>query len=406
MGRRSRDSSAESTFGSDSFLDVVANIVGILIILIVIVGVRIKHSSPASAEKEQQKIEADRESWQAAKEAIERANEEAKSAYEKQLADRETQAREQEEAKQAHESALAARENAEKLHEQERRRREKILAEYEAEAQRLAAEMNDLSKQLQIARAERNDSQKRAQDRLVSLDTQIDRAQQQEASLQSQRQQLQAKLAASQQESSQWLRQVEELRRKLAEITRTMPVTKPLKHYATPMARVVRKSHVFFHCKGGRISYAYFDELMNMARDQARSRMTPSSSRIEGVVGPLGGFRMKYVYVRTGLSMTEQLSGPMAVSYSIGQIILKLEEEPVGETVDQVFNPNSSFRIRLRSLAADKQVVTLWVYGDSFSLAKEVEEYLHEAGFDVVMMPLPDGHPVSLGPNGFSMDAR
>ncbi|MFO0918379.1 MAG: hypothetical protein U0872_08700 [Planctomycetaceae bacterium] len=41
MSRRPR---SESQFGSDSFLDVVANIVGILIILIVIAGLRVSQS--------------------------------------------------------------------------------------------------------------------------------------------------------------------------------------------------------------------------------------------------------------------------------------------------------------------------------------------------------------------------
>ena len=36
-------------FGSDSFLDVVTNMVGILIVLVMVVGVRIKHAPATSA---------------------------------------------------------------------------------------------------------------------------------------------------------------------------------------------------------------------------------------------------------------------------------------------------------------------------------------------------------------------
>ncbi|MFO1019666.1 MAG: hypothetical protein U0903_03025 [Planctomycetales bacterium] len=42
MGRRSK--SEELQFGSDSFLDVIANMVGILIILIVVVGIHVAKS--------------------------------------------------------------------------------------------------------------------------------------------------------------------------------------------------------------------------------------------------------------------------------------------------------------------------------------------------------------------------
>ena len=42
----SRRREFEIMFGSDSFLDVVANIVGILIILIVIAGVRVSQAPP------------------------------------------------------------------------------------------------------------------------------------------------------------------------------------------------------------------------------------------------------------------------------------------------------------------------------------------------------------------------
>ncbi|MBR9804758.1 hypothetical protein GYB59_25025, partial [bacterium] len=45
MARRRRNSETLES-GSDSFLDIVANIVGILIILIVIAGVRLSQSAP------------------------------------------------------------------------------------------------------------------------------------------------------------------------------------------------------------------------------------------------------------------------------------------------------------------------------------------------------------------------
>jgi multidrug efflux pump subunit AcrA (membrane-fusion protein) len=406
MSRRSRDDSAESAFGSDSFLDVVANIVGILIILIVIVGVRIKHAAPSAPSQDQQQIASKKEAWERERDEIEQANQQAKEKYERLLAQRQKDLADQKAAKEEHEAARRQQQQTELIHEQERRRREKIMAEYEAEASRLHAEMSDLSKKLQIARVTRSASEKAASDRLASLQTTLTHEAEREADLANMLKDSETSLASTKKDGADLLKQIEKLREKLAEVTRTMPPTKPLKHYATPMARMVRKNHVFFHCKGGRIAYAYFDELMDQARDNARGRMTPSSSRIEGTVGPIGAFRLKYVYVRTGVSMTEQLSGPMSVSYQAAQLVLKLDEEPVGETIDQAFEPNSSFRLRLRSLAADKHAITLWVYGDSFLLAKEVEEFCHDAGFDVVMMPLPDGHPVSLGPNGFSMDAR
>ncbi len=406
MSRRTRDDSAESAFGSDSFLDVVANIVGILIILIVIVGVRIKHAPPSTKAEDQQQIALKKEAWERERDEIEQANQQAKDRHERDLSLRQKQLAEQKAAKQEYETALREQQETQKIHEEERRRREKIVAQYEAEASRLKAEMNDLSKKLQIARAVRTSSEKAAADRLASLQSTLASETKRESELVSMLKDSQTSLTSTKQDGAKLLQRIEQLRQKLTEVTRTMPPTKPLKHYATPMARMVRKNHAFFHCKGGRIAYAYFDELMAQARENARGRMTPSSSRIEGVVGPIGAFRLKYVYVRTGVSMTEQLSGPMSVSYQAAQLVLKLDEEPVGETIDQAFEPNSSFRLRLRSLAADKHAITLWVYGDSFTLAKEVEEFCHDAGFDVVMMPLPDGHPVSLGPNGFSMDAR
>ena len=43
-----RFSSGDPDFGSDSFLDIVCNIVGILIILIVVVGVQVQQQPPES----------------------------------------------------------------------------------------------------------------------------------------------------------------------------------------------------------------------------------------------------------------------------------------------------------------------------------------------------------------------
>ncbi|MBY0588808.1 hypothetical protein K2X85_16670 [bacterium] len=406
MARRRASESAESTFGSDSFLDVVANIVGILIILIVIVGVRIRHASPASVREQEARLAQQKVEWEKSKQEIDQANLLDKESHEKAMARREADRKEQDRLQAEHRSAIASKEEQEKLHEAERLRREKILAQYEAEAARLQQESNELARQLQIAQANRSTEEKAATDRMTSLQSDVQSASAKENRLREEIAAARSAVADTQKDSQSLLKQVEELRRKLAEVTRTMPATRPLKHYATPMSRVVRKKHVFFYLKGGRISYAFFDELLSMANEQVRGRMSPSSSRIEGSVGPIGAFRLRYTFSRIGISMSEQLSGPVALSYQATQIILKPDEELIGETVNDVFEPNSTFRLRMRSLAADKQAITLWVYGDSFDLANQVEEFCHDAGFDVVMMPLPDGHPVSLGPNGFSMDAR
>jgi uncharacterized coiled-coil protein SlyX len=406
MTRRRSSESAESTFGSDSFLDVIANIVGILIILIVIVGIRIKYASPASVQQQEQLVAQQKSQWEKEKEAIEQANRSAQETHQKKIADLARQRQEQQEATARYQAALADKQEKEKLHETERLRREKILSAYEQEANLLQAEMEKLGRQLQIARAKRTAQEQEATDRLTSLDANLKFQEDRERSLSGQLAQTQASVSASKKDSQDLLRQVEQLRRKLAEVTQKMPPTQPLKHYATPMARIVRKKHAFFYCKGGRITYTFFDELMNQASEQVRGRMSPSSSRIEGSVGPIGSFRLKYVFSRIGISMSEQLAGPVAISYQASQIVLKPDEEPIGETIDQALLPNSSFRLRMRSLMADKQAITLWVYGDSFALANQIEEFCHDAGFDVVLMPLPEGQLVTLGPNGFSMDAR
>src|SRR5688572_30263914 len=44
MPRRARQD--DQSFGSDSFMDIVANVVGILIILLIVVGLRVKNAPP------------------------------------------------------------------------------------------------------------------------------------------------------------------------------------------------------------------------------------------------------------------------------------------------------------------------------------------------------------------------
>ena len=46
-----RPPKAEQDFGSDSFLDIVANVVGILIVLVMVVGMRVEHAPPAEEAK-------------------------------------------------------------------------------------------------------------------------------------------------------------------------------------------------------------------------------------------------------------------------------------------------------------------------------------------------------------------
>ena len=124
-------------------------------------------------------------------------------------------------------------------------------------------------------------------------------------------------------------------------------------------------------------------------------------------VGPEGGFRFRYTVQRhdtieeqpsgavirhIGLRITEWTVIPVG-----GQ---------VGETVEEALAPDSAFRRALAQRKSDKTTITIWVYADSFDAFRRLRKELHQLGLGVAARPLPDGVLIAGSPRGSKSEAQ
>ncbi len=342
--------------GQDSFLDVVANIVGILIIMTAIVGARVQQaiSNPDPIKTVAQ-------------------SEEPQPSVKSEIED------------------------------------ETTLPELPSEAQKLqAAELNQLIGK-SIQQAESLGSQ------AVQLKLTIDEVQAQTALLNQSREQIamavelgkreikdkRDKLSENekekfdlQQKIAQKKSEMDEMEKSIGyQLSKTKPSVKKLECYPTAISRPVDKSEVWLQLKGGRVANIPSERLIEAYRNNVtsirNSNILYAGGKVNATVGPFDGF------VLEGVAWTEDKK---RLSNSVRFIPIS---DTVGETIDEAMESmNSQFLKTLKQFDPRTTVITVWVYEDSFAEFQEIEKYLYDSGYRVASRPLPKGEYIGAGPNG------
>lgn len=362
--RRRPTKNGEIAFSFDSFLDVVANVIGILLRLILItwVGARSYHAA-------MERIAPDRDS---------NASESASSVVLLKPAPRSEDdplhgeirkaERELEEARRS----LAARLDQLDL----LRSKEKSTESQFAELARLHAELTARKDQLSKEAASKENDSKKAANR-TALD-------------------------------------VETLRthiRKLADEIKLLekqpnPVrTRELKYFA-PTSKAVVADEVIFELKHGRAAFVDIGAFLREVERGFSDKLVTLRSQWSVVdrTAPVGAFRLRYVVERPkspAEALGERERPSNDVNYEIG--LAEWTVEPImerrGESLEAAMKPTSDFRQLVDGLDTGT-VVTFCVYADSFAEFRVLRDYLHEKGFEVAARPLPDDMPIRASRNG------
>jgi hypothetical protein len=362
MSARQRND--EIAFGSDSFMDVVCNLVGILIVLIVVAGLRISRApvhvpqdQPAppvvAIESPPPVIVAEPEPVTEPEPIVPEPLAPAPAEPPPELIARADDLR-------ARLLSLEADVDRARLV------RSRVVEQQEASQARLVASRRDVQ-----ATTDRVTADERA---LAELDAAITQQEQH--------------LAAAQ--------------RDLQHESETEPQSPVLAHRVTPLGRRIGDEvEVHFRLSGGRVSVVPIDALAaDLKRRVERNKdMLFSVPRYEGAIGPVEGYTMHYVIERQHPSAMEELrSGPVL---RIGLSYYEIEARPDAptESYDEAVSARSRFRTAIAQ-AGSNAVITFWVYPDSFELHRRLQDLLHSSGYDVAARPLPDGVPIAGSPNG------
>lgn len=340
----------EVAFGSDSFLDVLSNLVGIVLILVVLVAARIRH-------------------WpgEAIRPRDENAGAPPPSATSPVVS-----------------TAPPTAQNLQRL---------------ESARQQLQSLRGQLESAAQTARQQ--------QQQLAELQQQLQHRQAQCTQVQRQYRRQQQMLQQVEQEvwglEQKWC----ELREK--ETASQMPRRQVRAlHYWLPVSRPVVSEEVYFECRNQRVTPIDLAGLLQEVRQQLPRHLESLRYRwaVEAETGSRGEFALKYRIVRLADSPLDWLfreQGPAEPRYfSAGLAYWELLPRHAirGETLEQALQEQSAFRRWLTPVKPQRAVLTFFVYPESIVLYRGLRDWAYEQGYAVAARPLPTGVPIAGSPAG------
>ncbi len=185
-------------------------------------------------------------------------------------------------------------------------------------------------------------------------------------------QQLNLSLSEIRTRSSKLIQQIEELKKK--------PSQKQALRYRTPISSELQTKELQWECRNGRVTLLDVDALQSeIQRDyQERREMTRSSLTCTGLTQPVGAFRLQY-FIEQSPSGGRPNFGWKAIPTTPDR----------GETLEQALQPRSEFRRIADNVFPNETAMTFWVYPDSFPLYRRLRDYLHDRDVVVAGRPIP-----------------
>lgn len=383
MSRRTQPAAGD--FGADSFLDVVCNIVGILIILIVIVAVKVQ-----------------RQPQPLASEITEAASEKA---------DLDLRVASLQSDLSGFRKSLSESENTGQTLKREVGESEARLQQLTDVKDLLLRKSVDENERLTLQKQQAEDASqetRRVAARVATLQERLaDRSRETQNLLQ-----LISVAEATQQDLA------EKTRLTIAETLRLEEVFEGvnqsaapddrLQHRLAPVTRAADKGELHFRVSAGRISRVPLEELLERLKAQVLSRRTAVMrfNQFEGTVGPVQGYMMQYTVEREGPTPVEALQyGERMTRVNVSRWQIDPDASLMDETVAEAARPGSRYRQTIETAVPDT-VVTIWIYPDSFSVFPQLRELAHALQLRVAARPLPEGTPIVGSPTGSRSNAQ
>ncbi len=374
MSRRPR---SELQFGSDSFLDVVANIVGILIILIVIAGLRVSQapvrvarpeSVPSAAVEPPLTPFPEPENEPPSLEIVEEISTEPAPLHQvKTVPSLEPVPLEPP-------PTLVRRADDLKAEIDQLTRDYRAAADETAAARQTETEWNE---------------------RLARVRSQVQTREQQAGELADDLEIQRTSIRQLKSTAETLLRQIDEEERK-------NPPVEALEHRVTPLSRVIHSHEQHYRLSANRVSEVPITLLSARLRDQIERRkdwLVKQQSQ-QGTVGPIQGYTMNYLVRRESMGVIDEVRyGSGMVKITVANWRIEPEAELITESATEALKPGARFYESLVN-ADEKTSLTFWVYPDSYPIYRKLQKFAHQQGFLVAGRPLPEGIAISGSPNG------
>ena len=336
--RRAEDET-DQMVGHDSFLDVVTNIVGILILLVMVVGMRASQAVVTAAHT--------RTVAEAAEPVVD--ENEVRAAIQT--------------------AAEAERDVRDVIHRVVSARQEALLRDREREA--LSTIVAGAEQEIAARRAELNSEDQRDFDIRRQLN---------EAQL-----------------------TLDELTREQIALVSQEPDVEEIECEPTPIARVVTGKEVHLLLSDDHVAVVPFEEMLELMKRDVLENIwrLRQQDELERTVGPVQAFRLRYWFVKAQVVGRSESGTMMAGSIPrFSHCFFVPVTTPVGEPAAEALRPNSEMQQFLQRLNADGTTVTIWTYPGNYQRLREVKRAIRERGFQTAVRPLPPGMPIGASRTG------
>lgn len=372
----------ELQFGSDSFLDVVCNIVGVLIILLVMAGMRANQTPVVLPETDATVPAEDEETAPSAAPALLAPPQFAEASAipvepEMKLSS-------------APEFEPSAVEPLPPL---------EPPPEFVAAAQSLGEEiqsLNDAAKSAKHKLTQTHESLENIEQRLQSMKAIFERKASEAIVVEQQQ-------AATTVELENLRTTIAQLQGQLREVQAQPPaVGSQIEHRITPMSRVISGEERHFQLLHNRVAIVPMEKFKDRLKDQVERKkdILAKTRQHHSQIGPIDGFLLKFIMQRDNLTGIEELrNGPGMYRVSVVHFEIEPQRDLFTETADQALTPGSKFYASLLDAPPDT-TMTFWVYPDSFEIYGRLRKLCHEENFLVAGRPMPDGMPIAGSPTG------
>lgn len=196
------------------------------------------------------------------------------------------------------------------------------------------------------------------------------------------------------------LTELEELEKK--------PAPAKLLRYRTPVSETVHGGESHFECRGGRVAFIDLDALLDQVVRGLHDKETllRTQWKVDDVTEPVGPFRMQYTVERRRGDFADEMyptsapDGNSNFGYGVSEWRIEPLDPNRGETLEVALSERSQFRHVIDALAVERAAVTFWVYPDSFAMYRQLRDYAADRGLTVAGRPLTQGAPIAGAPWG------
>ena len=168
----------------------------------------------------------------------------------------------------------------------------------------------------------------------------------------------------------------------------------------TPIVDGKADRTITFRLKDGRLLYIPVDEaIAELAKKAQPPAFSDPSERVltENTVGPIDGFEAKGVFAWATLVRGNRIG----INQQLIQMRLDEITPLTGEALEDAFAIGGYVASRIELLDANEYVVRLMIYPDSFEDVPEVERRFREKGYRIAKSLKAAGEPIGFSANGY-----